>query len=100
MTGLGIEDRTFGPVEGAPMPPRVPPAPAEAPPPLGTEGAPQVVPNAFHPQALAPRPRLRCIITGPRTGRYVAPGGQLHRQSDLVRSKVPKACKDMLSNLG
>lgn len=32
----------------------------------------------------------------PRTGRCVAPDGQMYRQSDLVRSKAAKTWKDML----
>jgi hypothetical protein len=41
-------------------------------------------------------PSVAVLHYDPVTGRYVAPDGQLYRQSDLVRAKAPKTWKDMV----
>ena len=99
-------DRTFGPVDGTPLPPGLPPPPALPPPPPievpaqqpGTDvtGSPQVEPNAFNSNGSAAAPSVAVLHYDRRTGRYVTPDGQLYRQSDLVPSKTPKTWKDML----
>ena len=116
-------ERIFGPVEGTPMPPLAgaPPPPAGAPPsPPATPPAPQGIPpiapidvpdqpgppGEQHPH-VAPSafggntfggssagPSLAIAHYDPRTGRYMAPGGQMYRQQDLVRS--PRKWQDML----
>jgi virulence factor Mce-like protein len=116
-------ERIFGPVEETPMPPPAgaPPPPAGAPPsPPATLPVPQGVPpiapidvpdqtgppGEQHPHA-APSafggnnfgdssagPSLAIAHYDPRTGRYMAPGGQMYRQQNLVRP--PRKWQDML----
>lgn len=101
----GIEDRTFGPVDGTPSPgaapagtPPGPPAPRSLnqPPTAPQVGAAPTAPNAFNSNSSGVSPSVAVLHYDPRTGRYVAPDGQMYRQSDLVRSKVAKSWKDML----
>ncbi|HZC10044.1 MAG TPA: MlaD family protein [Mycobacterium sp.] len=86
-----------------PVPPGVPPiAPIDVPdvpsgPPGPPGGGPQAAPSAFSGNsfgASAGGPSVAVAHYDPRTGRYLAPGGQMYRQSDLVRS--PKTWQDML----
>lgn len=105
----GIEDRTFGPVEGTPLPPGAapagtppgPPAPGalNQPPTAPQAGAAPAAPSAFNCNSSGVSPSVAVLHYDPRNGRCVAPDGQLYRQSDLVRSKVVKTWKDMLINL-
>jgi virulence factor Mce-like protein len=115
---INSDDRIFGPVEGTPLPlgspgPRgspgppaapvepPPPAPAEVPPPgPGTDGATPAIPNAFNTKGSGVSASVAILRYDPRTGRYVAPNGQLYRQSDLVPSKASKTWKDMLISTG
>ena len=114
-------DRIFGPVEGTPPPPALPPsgatslvpptqanvmppepqgvspiAPIDVPSgetsPLG--GGPQAAPSSFGRNGSGAGPSLAVAHYDPRTGRYVSPDGQLYRQSDLVAR--PKTWQDML----
>ncbi|WP_082978443.1 MCE family protein, partial [Mycobacterium sp. 1081908.1] len=80
-------DHTFGPVEGTPLPPGASPSgtpPGAAPSSMTTTG-----PEATSPVAVA--------RYDPRTGKYLAPDGQLFQQSDLVVTAAPKSWKDMLT---
>lgn len=93
---------------GAPAPPPavpagVPPiAPADVPdgaspsPPGPGSARPQAAPSAFGGNASGSRPPVAVAQYDPRTGRYVSPDGQLYRQSDLVKSPMPKKWQDML----
>jgi len=70
---------------GAPSGP--PPAP----------NAPSVAPSAFGRDATQPGPSISTAQYDPHTGTYVAPDGQVYRQSDLVPKKAPKTWKDMFA---
>ncbi|MBV8788538.1 MAG: MCE family protein [Mycobacterium sp.] len=104
---VGIEQRTFGPVDGTPLPPGAvrsgtppgPPAPGSLnqPPTAPQAGA---APSAFNSNGSGVSPSVAVLHYDPRTGRYVAPDGQMYRQSDLVRAKAPKTWKDMLLTSG
>ena len=107
---VGIEQRTFGPVEGTPLPPGAAPAGTPpGPPALGSLNQPPTPPrpgaapsafSAFNTNGSGVSPSVAVLHYDPRTGRYVAPDGQLYRQSDLVRSAAPKTWKDMLVSSG
>ena len=112
---VNMGDRIFGPVEGTPLPPGLqplpggpgqtpppstdvpPPAPVEVPPPgSGTgEGAQLAAPSAFKTNGSRRGP-VAVAHYDPQTGHYLAPDGQLYRQSDLVAGKRPKSWKDMM----
>ncbi|AGL36553.1 MCE family protein [Mycobacterium avium subsp. paratuberculosis] len=102
----GIEDRTFGPVEGTPLPPGAapagtppgPPAPGSLnqPPTAPDVAAAPAAPSAFDSNSSGVSPSVAVLHYDPRTGRYVAPNGQLYRQSDLVRANAPKTWQGML----
>jgi phospholipid/cholesterol/gamma-HCH transport system substrate-binding protein len=106
-------ERTFGPVDGTPLPPQFAPGPApghlpgpppgapppEAPPPEATPPGgppPEAAPSAFNLNGSGGQPSISVQHYDPRTGRYLSPDGQLFRQSDLLRSKVPKTWRDMV----
>lgn len=79
-----------------PSPPAGPPtgAPSSAPP------APSAAPSAFGRDASQPGPSVAIAQYNPHTGSYVAPDGQVYRQSDLVAPttpKAPKTWKDMFA---
>jgi virulence factor Mce-like protein len=119
-------DHIFGPVEGTPMPPGVPPPPAS---PEGPEGAPPLpepaqipsppaeappspivappptaadggvapaAPSSFGTAESGAGPSVAVVQYNPRTGVYVTPDGQVFEQSDLVAHAAPKTWKDML----
>jgi len=126
-------NRIFGPVEGTPLPPGVGPplppvqggppaaqmgevspiAPLDDPsnqtgPPPGAAGrAPSVAPSAFGRNESQPGPSVGPSVAiaqyNPNTGSYVAPDGQVYRQSDLVTTTTPgaprlaKTWKDMFA---
>jgi phospholipid/cholesterol/gamma-HCH transport system substrate-binding protein len=125
-------NRIFGPVEGTPLPPGVGPplppvqggppaaqmgevspiAPLDDPsnqagaPPGAASGAPSVAPSAFGRNEPQPGPSVAIAQYNPNTGSYVAPDGQVYRQSDLVRTttpgaagapRAPKTWKDMFA---
>jgi phospholipid/cholesterol/gamma-HCH transport system substrate-binding protein len=126
-------NRIFGPVEGTPLPPGVgPPLPPvqggppaaqmgevspiaplddpsnqTGPPPGAASRAPSVAPSAFGRNESQPGPSVGPSVAiaqyNPNTGSYVAPDGQVYRQSDLVTTKTPgaprlaKTWKDMFA---
>ena len=126
-------NRTFGPVEGTPLPPGVgPPSPPvqggppaaqmgevspiaplddpsnqTGPPPGAASRAPSVAPSAFGRNESQPGPSVGPSVAiaqyNPNTGSYVAPDGQVYRQSDLVTTTTPgaprlaKTWKDMFA---
>lgn len=104
---VGIEQRTFGPEEGTPLPPGAapagtppgPPAPGSLnrPPTAPDAGAVPAAPSAFDANGSGGSPSVAVLHYDPGTGRYVAPDGQLYRQSDLAQAKGPKTWKDMLT---
>ena len=85
-----VPDRTFGPVEGTPLPPGAAPLP----------GPPPAAPSAFAPNGSGVPPSVATARYDPATGKYVTPDGQLVRQADLARSSKPKTWKDMLATGG
>jgi len=126
-------NRIFGPVEGTPLPPGVgPPLPPvqggppaaqmgevspiaplddpsnqTGPPPGAASRAPSVAPSAFGRNESQPGPSVGPSVAiaqyNPNTGSYVAPDGQVYRQSDLVTTTTPgaprlaKTWKDMFA---
>jgi hypothetical protein len=71
--------------------------PGVATPPTGpVSGGPQAAPSSFGGNRSGPGPSVAIAHYDPRTGRYVAPDGQLYRQSNLVRGSSLKTWKDML----
>lgn len=103
---VGIEQRTFGPVDGTPLPPGAapagtPPGPPEPgavnePPTAPDAGALPAALSAFSSNGSGFSRSVAVLHYDPGTGRYVAPDGQLYRQSDLVQAKAPKTWKDMI----
>jgi phospholipid/cholesterol/gamma-HCH transport system substrate-binding protein len=77
-----------------PSTPTGPPAGAPA-------SAASAAPSAFGRDALQPGPSVGPSVAiaqyDPHTGSYVAPDGQVYRQSDLVAPKAPKTWKDMFA---
>ena len=126
-------NRIFGPVEGTPLPPGVgPPLPPvqggppaaqmgevspiaplddpsnqTGPPPGAASRAPSVAPSAFGRNESQPGPSVGPSVAiaqyNPNTGGYVAPDGQVYRQSDLATTTTPgaprpaKTWKDMFA---
>ena len=81
-------------------PPPPPAAPADAPPPpaaapSAAPSGPLVAPSGLGGDASRPGPSVAFAQYDPHTGTYVTPGGQVFRQSDLVKTKAPKTWKDM-----
>jgi hypothetical protein len=66
-------------------------------PPPGAPAAPSAAPSAFGRDATRPGPSVSTAQYDPHTGTYVAPDGQVYRQSDLVPKKAPKTWKDMFA---
>ena len=60
---------------------------ADAPPP----GVPTAAPSSLRTNGSGPRPSVATATYNPDTGVYLAPDGQLYRQSDLVQSPKPTA---------
>lgn len=92
-----------GAVEGTPLPsgalrpsgtPPGPPTPVAAD--IDRCGAVPTAPSAFGTNGSGVSTSVVVLHYDTGTGRYVAPDGQLYRQSDLVRAKVPKSWKDMI----
>lgn len=81
-----------------PSPPDVAsPPPNEPKAPNGSNpGRPQAAPSSFGHSAFGPGPSLAVVHYDPQTGGYVAPDGQLYRQTNLVKRSTPKTWKDML----
>jgi phospholipid/cholesterol/gamma-HCH transport system substrate-binding protein len=69
--------------------------------PSGASAGPSVAPSAFGHNAsqLGPSvgPSVAIAQYNPHTGSYVAPDGQVYRQSDLVKPTTPKSWKDMFA---
>jgi phospholipid/cholesterol/gamma-HCH transport system substrate-binding protein len=117
----GAVPRGTAPSGGPPPPPAAPLSPAAqmgevspiAPldvpanptgPPTGAPGSapsvPSVAPSAYGPNASQSGPSVAVAQYNPHTGSYVAPDGQVYRQSDLVAPtspKAPKTWKDMFA---
>lgn len=107
---VAVQDRLFGPVEGTPLPPGAapagtppgPPAPGSVnqPPTAPDAGAVPAAPSSFNTNGSGVSPSVAVLHYDPGTGRYVAPDGQMFRQSDLVGAKAPRTWKDMLVTSG
>jgi virulence factor Mce-like protein len=68
--------------------------------PSGAAGGPSAAPSAFGGDGARTGPSVAIAQYDPRTGSFVAPDGQMYRQSDLVAStspKAPKTWKDMFA---
>jgi virulence factor Mce-like protein len=109
---INLGERTFGPVEGTPLPPGLSPppgapgrppsqsanvSPPELPPPgngTGGDGQP-AAPSAFNPNG-SRGASVAVARYDPQTGHYLAPDGRLYQQSDLVVGMKPKSWKDMV----
>jgi phospholipid/cholesterol/gamma-HCH transport system substrate-binding protein len=79
-----------------PSPPAGPPTGAAS----GAPAGPSVAPSAFGRDGSQPGPSVAVAQYNPHTGIYVAPDGQVYRQSDLVKPatpKAPKTWKDMFA---
>jgi len=70
-----------------------PAAPVAPPPPLGDD-VPGVAPSAYH-GATSANPPVAVAEYDPRTGRYLAPDGQIRKQANLVKSG-PESWKDLV----
>jgi hypothetical protein len=70
----------------------VPPSPTGAP-----SSAPSAAPSAFGREESQPGPSVAVAQYNPHTGSYIAPDGQVYRQSDLVATKAAKTWKDMFA---
>lgn len=99
--GIPPDDRTtfgdhaFGPVDGTPRPPGAAlPGTPSAPP--GAGGGVDAVPSSSTTTGPTSGPSVAVARYDPRTGRYLAGGGQLFQQSDLVAGAAPKSWQDML----
>ena len=79
-----LDDRTFAPVQGTPLPPEAPAAPPVAPPvaPSSFTGGGEIAAAAVH--------------YDPRTGRYVGTDGKVYQQTDLATTGAPADWTDML----
>ncbi|BBX63413.1 mammalian cell entry protein [Mycobacterium saskatchewanense] len=73
-------------------------------PPAGAPARPSATPSAFGQKASEPRPAAGPSVAiaqyDPHTGTYVAPNGEVYRQSDLAAAaspKAPKTWKDMFA---
>jgi hypothetical protein len=117
--GIPPDDRVdadahlYGPIEGTPFPPGMPPAtaaPAQTPPsPIDDTTTPadsspppppQLVPDAVAPSSFAGNetgvhPTAAVAHYNPRTGAYMAADGHLYRQSNLATA-APKAWTDLV----
>ncbi|CAM4182588.1 virulence factor Mce family protein [Mycobacterium basiliense] len=76
----------IAPIDVPDVPSTPPPAPS---------GAPSAAPSGLGRGASRPGPSVAFARYDPHTGSYVAPDGQVYRQTDLVVPKVPKTWKDM-----
>ena len=81
-----------------PAPVVTPPSPAEVPPPpAGADGVgPSATPSSFGTVGSVPGPSVAVAQYNPLTGQYVAPDGQVFRQSDLVTPAAVRTWKDLL----
>jgi phospholipid/cholesterol/gamma-HCH transport system substrate-binding protein len=82
-----------------PPPADTPPSPADLapPPPAGDAGMAPAARSSFGTGGSGPGPSVAVAEYNPRTGMYVTPDGQIHRQSNLG-APGPKSWKDMLPN--
>ena len=72
--------------------------PSQTGPPTGAaRGVPSAAPSAFGGNTSQPGPSVAVAQYDPHSGSYVAPDGQVYRQSDLVPTKAPKTWKDMFA---
>jgi phospholipid/cholesterol/gamma-HCH transport system substrate-binding protein len=81
-----------GPVELPPVPQGPPPGPVPVPP---SDGALPAAPSAFNGNASG-GPSVAIASYDPRTGRYLAPDGQLQQVTTAAAGSHPKTWKDLL----
>lgn len=104
---VDADERIYAPVGGTPMPTDVPasavpapvePLPAEADrPPVADPDTLPAVPNNFSAQSGPDGPSAAVVRYDPGTGAYMAPNGQLQRQTDLNRvAAVPNSWQQLL----
>jgi phospholipid/cholesterol/gamma-HCH transport system substrate-binding protein len=107
---VAADDHLYGPIEGTPLPPGVPPA-QEATPPAPADGATrpvdsspvppppgpgdEVAPSSFSGSETGASASVAVAQYNPRTGAYMATDGHLYRQSNLAAA-APKAWTDLV----
>lgn len=92
-----VPERTFGPVDGTPLPPGAAPAGTPPGPPApGSLNQPPTAPSAFVGNGSGVAPSVATAHYDPATGKYVTPDGRLVRQGDLARPSRATSWKDML----
>jgi phospholipid/cholesterol/gamma-HCH transport system substrate-binding protein len=109
---VDADDRLYGPIEGTPLPPGLPPAPAapaQTPPsptddtttPANSSPLPEPPPdpaatlNSFAGNETGASASAAVAQYNPRTGAYMAADGHLYRQSNLATA-APKAWTDLV----
>jgi hypothetical protein len=90
------DEGKFGPLQGTPLPPGVPPLPIPPPPPAPNAEVPPpgVAPSGYDIGATTVPP-VALTEYDPRTGRYAAPDGEVYQQTDLVDGP-PKTWQDLV----
>ena len=120
-------DHIFGPMQGTPLPPGIPPMPGRPPngqshPPQGASanavpapagippiappdvpsdtdgGKPRAAQSSFGGNDLGPGPSVAVTEYDPGTGQYVAANGQAYAQSNLAATGEPRSWQDLLLN--
>ena len=88
------------PPEAPPSPPDAapPPSPAGAEPPGSPPPAGTTAPSAFSGNTSGKRPSVAAVHYDPRTGKYLAPDGQMYQRSDLVAAGAAKTWQDLILN--
>jgi phospholipid/cholesterol/gamma-HCH transport system substrate-binding protein len=86
------------PVPAPPPPPDAapPPSPAGAEPPGPPPPAGATAPSAFSADTSGPRRSVAAVHYDPRTGKYLAPDGQMYQRSDLVAPGAAKTWQDLV----
>jgi phospholipid/cholesterol/gamma-HCH transport system substrate-binding protein len=82
-----MNEHTFGPVDGTPLPP------AAAPPPAAPPGP--AAPSAFG-RGGSKGPSVAVTTYDPKTGRYVTPDGHLEQLLNLSSGAAPTSWTDLL----
>jgi hypothetical protein len=120
-------DHIFGPMQGTPLPPGIPPMPGrtpngQSPPPQGPSanavpapagipgiappdvpsdtdgGKPRAAPSSFGGNGLGSEPSVAVTEYDPGSGQYVAANGQVYAQSNLAATGEPRSWQDLLLN--
>jgi virulence factor Mce-like protein len=91
-----LDDHTFAPTEGTPLPPDAPPPlPPDAAPPPESPAPPEAAPSAFSGNTTG-HVTASTANYDPRTGRYVGIDGRIYQQTDLTTSTDRATWTDLL----